>query len=455
MTINKFQGKTKEEAIEKAKIEFGPNAVIMNIKEVKPKGLFSAFKSSTYEVTAAMEEKEQFSNISQNAGMQAVGMSGASGVSSMSGMSSMSAMQMTTGTSPSATGIRDSINYAADEPIKLPIQEPAKEAKPLFTTQEPKKMKHILAKEEERYSSSGKKIEERLDTLSNMLEERLGVAQKEKEENAASRKQSSEELHFIRILYNTLITNEVNEKYVNEILSEMERFMRPGNNVDVILSNVYQKLILRFGEPNTISMEGSKPKIVFFVGPTGVGKTTSIAKIASKYKVDENRKVAFITADTYRIAATEQLRVYANILDAPISIVYKAEELNDAITRLSDYDLIFVDTAGFSHKNTVQKEDIKNLIKGLDSEYESETYLVLSATTKYNDLKDIVDMYHEISDYKLIFTKLDETSCYGNILNIKLYSGADLSYVTTGQNVPDDLEVFDTQMIVKQLLGGK
>ena len=438
MTINKFQGKTKEEAIEKAKIEFGPNAVIMNVKEVKPKGFFSIFKSTTYEVTAAMEEKERFSSASQFTGLQSQG------------------MQNTTGTlNTSTTGVRDSINYAADEQITLPVQESVPEPKPAFTP-EIKKMKNILPKEEERYSSSGKKIEERLDTLSNMLEERLGVAQKEKEEeNAASRKQSSEELHFIRILYNTLITNEVNEKYVNEILSEMERFMRPGNNVDVILSNVYQKLILRFGEPNIISVEGNKPKVIFFVGPTGVGKTTSIAKIASKYKVDENKKVAFITADTYRIAATEQLRVYANILDAPISIVYKADELNDAVARLSEYDLIFVDTAGFSHKNTAQKEDIKNLIRGLDSEYESEVYLVLSATTKYNDLKDIVDMYHEISDYKLIFTKLDETSCYGNILNIKLYAGADLSYVTTGQNVPDDLEVFDTQKIVKQLLGGK
>ena len=432
MTINKFQGKTKEEAIEKAKIEFGPNAVIMNVKEVKPKGLFSIFKSITYEVTAAMEEKEKFSSVSQTIGLQAASTSNVS----------------------STMGRKDSINYAADEEISLPVQEKVQVTKPIFT-QEPKKMKNIVPRDEQ-YSSSGKKIEERLDTLSNMLEERLGVAQKEKEEDsAASRKQSSEELHFIRILYNTLITNEVNEKYVNEILSEMERFMRPGNNVDVILSNVYQKLILRFGEPNTISMEGNKPKIIFFVGPTGVGKTTSIAKIASKYKVDENRKVAFITADTYRIAATEQLRVYANILDAPISIVYKADELNDAIARLSDYDLIFVDTAGFSHKNTAQKEDIKNLINGLDSEYESEVYLVLSATTKYNDLKDIVDMYHEISDFKLIFTKLDETSCYGNILNIKLYSDADLSYVTTGQNVPDDLEVFDTQKIVKQLLGGK
>lgn len=217
---------------------------------------------------------------------------------------------------------------------------------------------------------------------------------------------------------------------------------------------MYQKLILRFGQPNTIDLSGAKPKVVFFVGPTGVGKTTTIAKIASKYKVDYERKVAFITADTYRIAATEQLRVYANILDAPMSIVYSKEELNAAIEKLSDYDIVFVDTAGFSHKNAAQCEEMKKLIDGVDEVFEKETYLVLSATTKYKDLVDIVNIYNDIAKYKIIFTKLDETTTYGNLLNIKLYSGADLSYTTNGQNVPDDIELFDTQKIVKQLLGG-
>ena len=130
------------------------------------------------------------------------------------------------------------------------------------------------------------------------------------------------------------------------------------------------------------------------------------------------------------------------------------DEVNQEIERYMDYDLIFVDTAGFSHKNDKQKSDMKFLINGVKEEYKKEVYLVVSATIKYKDLLDIVDTYHTISDYKLIFTKLDETSCYGNILNIKLYSGADLSYVTHGQNVPDDIEVFDTQKVVKQLLGG-
>lgn len=417
MTINKFQGKTEEEAIAKAKQEFGENAVIMNVKEVKPKGLFRAFKNSTYEVTAAMEEKEQFVNPKR-------------------------ALQNT-------KKLHDSINLSADEKIDIPKPE----AKPDFRELIQKTMSNSSRMQE----PEEKKIEQRLDDLSNRIEESLArtpKGEKPEAENPVKEKPSSEEFHFVRILYSTLLKNEVNEKYVNQILDEIEKFIRPGNSVDMILSNVYQKLILRFGQPKTIDLSGSKPKILFFVGPTGVGKTTTIAKIASKYKVEYDKKVAFITADTYRIAATEQLQVYANILDAPMAIVYSQAELNDSIAKFEDYDLVFVDTAGFSHKNEKQRNDMKTLLGGVSEEYNKEVYLVLSATTKYMDLLDIVDSYREIADYKLIFTKLDETTTYGNLLNIKLYSGADLSYTTNGQNVPDDIEVFDTQKIVKKLLGG-
>ena len=192
-----------------------------------------------------------------------------------------------------------------------------------------------------------------------------------------------------------------------------------------------------------------------FLGPTGVGKTTTIAKVASRFKVDYGKKVAFLTADTYRIAAAEQLRTYANILDTPLTVIYSSEEMNAAIERVKDYDLVLVDTAGFSYKNEDQRKDMRNLIESLDDKYEKDVYLVLSATTKYRDLMEIVDKYHEISDYKIIFTKLDETSSYGSLLNIRMYSGADVSYVTTGQNVPDDIEIFQSQKIVKQLLGGR
>ena len=265
----------------------------------------------------------------------------------------------------------------------------------------------------------------------------------------------SETFRCIRMIYETLLDNEVNERYVNQILDDVEKNLRGSASMDIILSNVYQKMVLKFGQPQKIELVPGQPKIVFFIGPTGVGKTTTIAKVASRFKVDYGKKVAFLTADTYRIAAAEQLRTYANILDTPLTVIYSSEEMNAAIERVKDYDLVLVDTAGFSYKNEDQRKDMRNLIESLDDKYEKDVYLVLSATTKYRDLMEIVDKYHEISDYKIIFTKLDETSSYGSLLNIRMYSGADVSYVTTGQNVPDDIEIFQSQKIVKQLLGGR
>ena len=382
MTINKYQGKTKEEAIEKAKQELGEGAVVMNVKEIKPTGMFKAWKSSVFEVTAAREEKESFVDPRQVADLTAKTVK--------------------------------TLNLAADENIS---------PKEFSNDRTSDILSGHLTNVPELHAKDG--LEKRLENLSNILEKQLSVEesrQKEvKEEEKERQVVNPEGLQFIKMLYRTLLENEVNEKYVNQILDEAEKVMHS----------------------------------IFFVGPTGVGKTTTIAKIASKYKLEMGMKIAFLTADTYRIAATEQLRVYANILDAPMSIIYSAEEMNATIERVSEYDLIFVDTAGFSHKNDEQCNDMKKMLAGLDAAYEREVYLVVSATTKYKDLLEIADRYKEIADYKLIFTKLDETEAYGNIYNIKMYSGAPLSYMTNGQNVPDDIEEFNTQKIVKQLLGGR
>lgn len=401
----------------------GEAVVIMNVREIKPKGLFKAFKSTTYEVTAALEEKEQAVNPfpALHAPMK----------------------------------MRDNINYTADEEIKLPRTEPGgTESEKIMA--EPRRL--------EPRKSRGD-LEEKIESLQNLLEKKLGPEGEdslpgaeegtEPEPQRSAAPNQSETFRCIKMIYETLLDNEVNERYINQILDDVEMSIRSGSSMDIILSNVYQKMVLKFGQPRKIELTPGQPKVVFFIGPTGVGKTTTIAKIASKYKVDMGKKVAFLTADTYRIAAAEQLRTYANILDMPLTIIYSAEEMNEAIGRVKDYDLVLVDTAGFSHKNDAQRSDMKHLVESLDEEYDKEVYLVLSATTKYKDLVEIADMYHEISDYKMIFTKLDETTTYGNLLNIRLYSGAEVSYVTTGQNVPDDIEMFQSQKIVKQLLGGR
>jgi len=422
MTIKKFQGKTEAEATEKAKKELGDGCVIMNVKEVKPKGVFSFLKSVTYEVTAAVEEREK--NYDSSAAIKNVQRA-------------------------------KSINVVADEKIKI---EPAQKTETI--PEQPKKSSAI-----EMFSRTAEKnnneteLEKKISNLQNMIDKE--IAEKKVEEKTVVQtvipektKRKSENFGFIKTAYEVLIENEVDEKYVNQIMDELEKAKWGGNSVDSILSAVYQKLILKFGQPHTIELK-TKPQVVFFIGPTGVGKTTTIAKIASKFKMDYGKKIAFITADTYRIAASEQLKTYANILVAPMSVVYSSEELNDAVSQFKDYDLILVDTAGLSHKNNEQKANVKALIESLDSKYSKDVFLVLSSTTKYKDLIEIADTYKEVTDYNLVFTKLDETGCYGNLLNVHLHTGAALSYVTNGQNVPDDLEVFDTQKIVKQLLGGR
>lgn len=429
MIINKFQGKTESEAIEKAKKEMGPDVVIMSVKTVKPKGVFRAFKGIVYEVTAALEENE------------------ADKASPFAQTEAAKQLQMKK---------PESINLAADENIRIPaVSANRVEETAGRVLQQLQKQSENEAPVQPQQASSSSALEERLDSLQSLLEDRISAEKKNQEDGmGGANDQVQEGFSFVKMLYQTLLDNEVDEKYANQILDELEKISNKGNNIDYILSHIYQKLVLKFGQPRPIEFQGSKPTVAFFVGPTGVGKTTTIAKVASRYKVDEGKKVAFLTADTYRIAAAEQLRTYANILDMPLTIVYSSEEIKDAVNKLSEYDLILVDTAGFSHKNAAQCEEVKKLIGGLNAGYKTEVYLVLSATTKYRDLQDICNIYQTFADYRLIFTKLDETSCYGNLLNIHLYSGADLSYATNGQNVPDDIEVFDTQKIVKKLLGG-
>ena len=143
---------------------------------------------------------------------------------------------------------------------------------------------------------------------------------------------------FIKLLYNTMIENEVSDKYANELIDEIERNGKPDMQMDFVLSNVYQKMILKFGKAKLIQASEKKPKLIYFIGPTGVGKTTTIAKIASKFCVEEKKKIALLTADTYRIAAAEQLRTYANILEVPFRVIYTPEEIVQSVEEFKNLD---------------------------------------------------------------------------------------------------------------------
>ncbi len=399
MIVKKYTAATETDAVLKAKEELGSGAVVLNVKTVKQRGLARIFKKDFVEITAALEEKE-------------------------------------------------------NQPQSMTIEnrQPSKDV-PDFAA--------INALTEAT-------IEKKLDTLHNLLADQIKKNEDDKlrAENSILQKKNDEEsdelrensnLKYLRMVYNKLIESEVDERLANVIIEDIDSSLKKEANIDNIISAVYQKIILKLGEPAAIDTENGRT-VVFFLGPTGVGKTTTIAKLASEFKINKGLSVAMITADTYRIAAVEQLNTYAGILDVPVSVIFTPEELVEAIKKYSEYELIFVDTAGRSHRNTEQLGELEELLMTTENaglEVNIDKFLVLSATTKYRDLLNIADAYKDIKDVRLLFTKLDETNAYGNILNIRAHTGAPLSYVTSGQAVPEDISVVDVQELAKRLLTGE
>ena len=414
MIIKKFVGKTEEEALEAARKELGSGIVIMNVKTVKKKGLRGLMGSKQVEVTVALEEDKE-----------------------------------------SLKTVRREVPAPKTETVTAADR--AQEG-------ESGNISGLMA-------DSSRNIEKKLDSLQTLLVNRLqqeesarseqperreeSAEMDEIDEKEAERHEPTEQEKFIRLLYNTMLENEVDEKYANLIIGEVDKTEKPDVPIDFILANIYQKMILKFNKAKGIAPAKNGPKVVLFMGPTGVGKTTTIAKIASSFTVDQKKKVALLTADTYRIAAAEQLRTYANILEVPFRVVYTPEEAVAAIDDFSDVDYIFVDTAGHSHKNNEKLDNMKKLLEVVGQKAEIQAFLVLSAATKYRDLLKIASSYQELTDYQLIFTKLDETATLGNLLNVKLAVDTPIAFVTCGQNVPDDIELFNPQKAVKQLLSTK
>lgn len=410
MIIKKFQAETETEAIVLAREELGKEAIVMNIKKMKPKGIYRLFKKSMVEITAAIDDNVSYNNDDVLQKIREIG--------------------------------QKSVREEQSRQTKVP-------ARPVRPFNEP-------PPEKEETTSA---IEQRLNDLQVLLEQQMKNKAEQSADNDTEQKEKNQDakqepnISCIQLIYNQLIGNEMDEKYANQIVAEIEKSLGRDATVDNILSSIYQKLVLKLGQPETIEILENHTKYIFFIGPTGVGKTTTIAKIASAIKLAGKAKLALVTSDTYRIAAVEQLKTYSGILGIPLKVVYGEEELKEAQEEFSGFDLVMIDTAGRSHKNREQRDDIEAMLATVPPE-DREVYLVLSATTKYQDLVKIAEAYKELTDYRLIFTKLDETDCIGNIFNIKMLTGVPLSYAAWGQNVPDDIGKMDAQSMAKQLLGG-
>ncbi|KGP92874.1 flagellar biosynthesis regulator FlhF [Pontibacillus chungwhensis BH030062] len=254
-------------------------------------------------------------------------------------------------------------------------------------------------------------------------------------------------------LYNHLINQEVSERLAKRLIDPLvEHYYVAKGNVDVATAKEWLKERLS-SELEGIPFGGIdfSKKYIHLVGPTGVGKTTSLAKIAAESVLSHQKRVAFITTDTFRIAAIDQLKTYAKILDVPIEVAYNLDDYKKAKEKFSDYDLVLVDTAGRNFKDEKYVQELKETV---DFEEELETYLVLSITSKATDIEEIYKQFNSVPLKRLIFTKVDETSHYGVMFNMMMKFNIGVAYLTDGQNVPDDIREASSKSIVSKLVGG-
>ncbi|WP_246939885.1 flagellar biosynthesis protein FlhF [Bacillus pinisoli] len=249
-----------------------------------------------------------------------------------------------------------------------------------------------------------------------------------------------------------LMDQEVDDVIRVEILNKLvEQWYKHDANVeDQEITKWFRHHVKQFVDQFNHGGISFNKQYINVIGPTGVGKTTTLAKIAANCVLKFEKRVAFITTDTYRIAAIEQLKTYAKILNVPIEVCYNIEDFIKAKEKFASYDLVFIDTAGRNFRNQQYVNELREVI---DFSEEMETFLVLSLTSKLKDMHEIYRQFSTINIEKLIFTKKDETSQYGAMLNLMSAYDKGIAYITVGQNVPDDIVEASTMTIVKTVLG--
>jgi flagellar biosynthetic protein FlhF len=311
--------------------------------------------------------------------------------------------------------------------------------------------KRSRSEQESRPAASGANLHAQLDNAATreLLEVRRELQEIRKVLERAEDRSAQDE-PAIQHLRERLLEQDVHPDLVRELLAVLRAKAEDGEMEEAWLERAARAEIARgiaSADPWQ-SVEGTKVQCL--VGPTGVGKTTTIAKLAANYSLLAGKRVALITVDTYRIAAVDQLKTYAEIIGVPLDVAFTPQELKDAIEHRSEYDLILVDTAGRSQKHKMQMQELRAF---MDVIPDAQIHLVLSATTRLKDMLDVIERFGQLAIDYLIITKLDETSTFGALYNACRLTGKPLSYVTNGQTVPDDIEVADGDRIADMILG--
>ena len=409
MKLKTFSAPTYTEALNKVKEELGDDAIIVSSKEIKKKTLTS---QGLYEIVVAVEDD----NIKPR--------------------------KKTTSNEEHVKEVMQKLSNATREISSLSKEEPLfnynVDSKNSFSNiLEPQKSDEIKALKNE--------IKQIADTLKFLQASVWDMVNKNELELPPE---------FSEI-YALSRASGMSEKHLDEIMRLTIKYMplKMRKNRETIKR--YFHTLLKKMVPIRIEREVRAPhkKIMMFVGPTGVGKTTTIAKLAARYayKLSQRHKVGIITLDTYRIGAVEQLMTYAKMMRLPIETVVDPSDFGDALNSLRHNDYILIDTVGSSQHDKEKIEKLNSFLK-VDTFAEININLVLSAVTKYEDLVDIYKNFSLLRIDTFVFTKLDETKTYGNIFSLLLETKKPVSYFSIGQEVPDDLMQAQADYLLKGIL---
>ncbi len=282
-------------------------------------------------------------------------------------------------------------------------------------------------------------VNERIDELKTMIEQLT----KRVNGDASSKRYTPE----IMEVYTRLTENDVNAEIADEICAETQEvcMVKKESPGDIAKSMIADMI----GKPNTIKATKYKQKVVMLIGPTGVGKTTTLVKLAYLLVYQEKLNVGVINADSFRVAAQEHLKAYCDILKTDFITIYKPTEIKDALEAFKDKDIVLVDTAGKLSDDKEYRMDVAKLVSMGKIE---DIYITLCASTADKVMKKTIDHYKFLKKYSIIITKMDEVSKKGVILNAAKFSGMPISYYTSGQNVPDDIAIISTQDVVESVL---
>ncbi|MCL6603073.1 MAG: flagellar biosynthesis protein FlhF [Paenibacillus sp.] len=456
MRVKRYVVDTMPDAMQSIRSDLGSDAVILSTKEIKIGGFLGFFKKKKIEVVAAVEKEQKRTvaekstpslNVPRSAVPQAyMKASGAPQVTAVNQKEEKRTYAELAAALTDAVGIQSSVAVLPSSSeqdkisneIELDVLIPGKESRNSVS---------------ELYKSVGieqsPKVSSVLDSdvLHEIREMKIWMERFAKQ--TSSSKDLPEPLNELR---ERLLEQEMDidlvEQWISTVLDQWTSEGRQWTTDQFQVS--LKEQVTKFLSKRIGKGIARDTRILYIAGPTGVGKTTTIAKLAADQLFRQGRKVGLITSDTYRISAVEQLRTYASILNVPLEVVQSPGDMQRALSRLESCDLILMDTAGRNYRNEMLVAELQSL---LAKELKSETYLVLSLTSKSRDMKIITEHFNKYQLDKVIFTKLDETESYGPLFNLLKDFPLGLSYMSNGQNVPDDLLMASEEKLYGMLLG--